>query len=257
MKESPTMKAMPTSGPAASYLSIMDALVQDLGSLEFSDPVTHIYNPLVYARTGFDRFVKRYGKSTKEVILVGMNPGPFGMAQTGVPFGDVEMVKGWLGIYADVDQPATVHPKRPIAGYRCPRGEVSGKRLWGWAGSRWQTADAFFESFFVINYCPLVFMEASGRNRTPDRLPVSEKRRLFYLCDMALRRSIAVYRPRWVVGIGGFAERRAREALAGYDLRIGRITHPSPANPVANRGWAQRIEVELAQLGIELPPDEP
>jgi single-strand selective monofunctional uracil DNA glycosylase len=239
-------------GVSKTIASITDDLITRLGPMTFSDPVTHIYNPLVYARNGYDQYVSRFGNSSKAAIWVGMNPGPFGMVQTGIPFGDVEMVKHWMGIEASISPPADGHPKRPVLGFSCPRKEVSGRRLWGWARQRYEHPEAFFKQFFVINYCPLVFMEASGRNRTPDKLPAAEKKRLFQICDRALRQTIAVYGPRWVIGIGGFAEKRVREALSGLNPRIGRITHPSPANPRANQGWGQIMESELAAMGIDL-----
>jgi single-strand selective monofunctional uracil DNA glycosylase len=242
--------------PALQIAATTDALVARLRPLTFGAPVTHVYNPLEYARNGYDRYVARFGQTAKQVVLIGMNPGPFGMAQTGVPFGDVEMVKDWMNIDAVIAQPADPHPKRPIAGFACPRGEVSGRRLWGWARQRYGAPEAFFERFFVLNYCPLVFMEAGGRNRTPDKLPASEKKVLFRICDWALRQSIAALQPQWVVGVGAFVAQRAGEALKGLDLSIGRITHPSPANPIANRGWAQRVEAELAAMGIDLPKNE-
>jgi single-strand selective monofunctional uracil DNA glycosylase len=104
----------------------------------------------------------------------------------------------------------------------------------------------------VANYCPLAFMEASGRNRTPDKLPKSEKIPLFELCDQALYLTVERLRPRFVIGIGGFAAQRVASALNGMDVTVGRITHPSPANPKANRGWARCIESELEQIGIRL-----
>ena len=244
------------NGLTAAIAAVTDDLVTRLRSLTFSAPVTHTYNPLVYARSGYDRYVTRFGGTTRQVVFVGMNPGPFGMAQTGVPFGDVEMVKGWMGIDAAVAQPADSHPKRPVSGFACTRGEVSGRRLWGWAKQRYGNPDAFFKQFFVLNYCPLVFMEESGRNRTPDKLPTVEKKRLFRICDQAFRKSIDIFQPQWVVGIGGFAEKRAQDALNDMGLNIGRITHPSPANPKANRGWAPLVESELAAMGIDLPDEK-
>lgn len=232
--------------------AIADELVSSLQPLTFSDPVTHIYNPLVYARAGYDQYLQRFGMGAKHVLLLGMNPGPFGMAQTGVPFGDVEMVTDWMGIAATVAQPITPHPKRPVDGFSCRRREVSGRRLWEWARMRFGSPEAFFERFFVVNYCPLIFMESSGRNRTPDRLPVAEKKALFQICDQALRRMVDIYRPRWVIGIGGFSEKMAVSALAGMDVNVGRIMHPSPANPKANRGWAPIVEAEMKSLGIDL-----
>ena len=243
-------------GPAARIAAITDDLVANVRRLTFSAPVTHTYHPLVYARRGYDRYVARYGDTVKAVILVGMNPGPFGMAQTGVPFGDVEMVNGWMGIGARIAQPSDVHPKRPISGFSCTRREVSGQRMWGWAKRRYGAPENFFKQFFVLNYCPLVFMEASGRNRTPDKLQAIEKKRLFNICDTALQRSIDVFKPEWVIGIGGFAEKRIEDALKGRRLKTGRLTHPSPANPRANQGWALHVESELAAMGIGLPDEK-
>ena len=240
--------------PAVRMATITDDLVSRLHAMNFSDPVSHVYNPLIYARIGYDQYVYRYGNTRKRVLFVGMNPGPFGMAQTGVPFGDVEMVKQWMGIDETVGQPDTIHPKRPVDGFACRRREVSGRRLWEWARQRFGPADAFFSHCLVLNYCPLVFMEVSGRNRTPNRLPAVERRALFQICDRALRRTVANYQPEWVVGVGGFAAQRSAEALAGINVPVGRILHPSPANPRANRGWSVAVEQELAALGIALPP---
>ena len=231
-----------------------DDLVAALRPLRFSAPVTHVYDPLEYARAPWDRYVQRWGQPPREVLLLGMNPGPFGMAQTGVPFGDVGMVRDWLGIEAPVGKPPHEHPKRPIAGFACGRGEVSGARLWGFFRDTFGTPERFFARFFVANYCPLVFMEESGRNLTPDKLPPAERAPLFAACDEALRRIVDELKPRLVVGVGGFAEKRAREALAGRDVRIGCILHPSPANPQANRGWGEAVRKSFAGLGVELPP---
>ena len=236
-----------------SVAAITDDLVAGVQQLRFAPPVTHVYNPLTYARSGFDQYVCKYGNRPKRVIFVGMNPGPFGMAQTGVPFGDVDMVTRYLDIAAPIGDPLKTHPKRPIAGFACTRGEVSGRRLWGWAQHRFGPPTAFFQHFFVLNYCPLVFMEVSGRNRTPDKLQKMERHALFAECDRALRRSVDVYQPGWVVGIGAFAHQRAAVALKGMDVEFGRITHPSPANPKANQGWQQRVEAELAAMGIAVP----
>ena len=244
------------TGPAPAIVdrikTITDDLVAQVQAQTFAAPVSHVYNPLVYARMGYDRYLTRFGSTLKRTLLVGMNPGPFGMAQTGVPFGDVEMVREWMGISGPVGQPAHPHPKRPVEGFDCRRREVSGRRLWHWAAQRFGTPQAFFERFFVINYCPLVFMEEGGRNRTPEKLPAGERQRLFQVCDQALAQTIDVFQPRWVVGVGAFAARRAKAAAAAMNVGVGQITHPSPANPRANRGWAQRVTAELQVIGVDL-----
>jgi single-strand selective monofunctional uracil DNA glycosylase len=174
------------------------------------------------------------------------------MAQTGVPFGDVTAVRDWLGIEAPIGQPGSVHPKRPVEGFACSRSEVSGRRLWGWARDTFNTPERFFSRFFVANYCPLLFIEDSGRNRTPNNLRAAERKPLLAACDRALRRTVEWIRPHYVVGIGQFAADRARDVLSGRNMTIGRITHPSPANPKANRGWNSLIMQELSGLGIKI-----
>jgi single-strand selective monofunctional uracil DNA glycosylase len=232
---------------------IFDDLLDDLEKLRFRPPVTHIYNPLAYARRPFSRYISRFGSPPKEVLLMGMNPGPWGMAQTGIPFGEIHYVTQWLKIFAAVDVPSAVHPKRPVQGYLCPRSEVSGRRLWGWAQARFKTPQRFFKRFWVANYCPLMFLETSGRNRTPDKIPVRERRALLAACDRALKRVVSHLSPRYVIGIGNFAAARVESALAEVDdVQVGKITHPSPANPKANKGWAPLIEGELRALGIIL-----
>ena len=236
-----------------SLQDIVDDLLEDLKTLRFSDPITHVYNPLEYARVSYDRYLARYANGHKEIVLLGMNPGPWGMAQTGIPFGEVNLVKEWLRIETHVDVPEEVHPKRPVRGFMCHRSEVSGKRLWGWARERFGTPEQFFKRFFVLNYCPLMFLEESGRNRTPNTIKNVELRPLLNACDRALLKIIQWLQPRYVLGVGVFAEQRALAALAGTDISIGRITHPSPANPKANRGWSILVENEIRALGIELP----
>ncbi len=236
--------------------SIARQLSAEVAPLVFGPPVTHVYNPLEYAWDLHRSYLAKWGEGAGRVILVGMNPGPFGMSQTGVPFGDVPMVRDWMKLQGQVERPPSEHPKRPVLGLEFPRSEVSGTRLWGWARDRFGTTEGFFARFFVLNYCPLVFLEASGRNRTPDKLPAAERRPLFAACDHALRRSVEALRPRAVFGVGRFAEGRAQQALDGLEIPIGTILHPSPASPLANRGWAEQAEKQLRQQGIDLPGPE-
>jgi single-strand selective monofunctional uracil DNA glycosylase len=229
--------------------AIAAALRDAVQTLHFAPPVTHVYHPLAYAWPAHTAYLTRYARPC-EILLVGMNPGPFGMAQTGIPFGDVSMVRDWLGITAPVQRPPNQHPKRPITGFDCPRGEVSGRRLWGWARTRFQTPERFFARFFVHNYCPAAFMDHEGRNLTPDKLPATERAALHAPCDHALRNLVALLNPRCVIGIGHYAETRIHAALADTPIHIGRVPHPSPASPAANRGWDQAMDAALAALGI-------
>jgi len=218
--------------------------------LSFGEPTTHVYNPLRYARAPHEQFIRKHGNSPKKVVFMGMNPGPFGMAQTGVPFGEIDHVRDWVGVQAEVKKPQPEHPKRPIDGFACIRSEVSGRRLWGAFKERFGPAEAFFADHFIVNYCPLVFMEASGKNRTPDKMPATETEALYAACDRHLRELVEVLRPEWLIGVGAFAEGRAKQALADVDIKFARILHPSPASPAANRGWAEQATRQLVDLGI-------
>jgi single-strand selective monofunctional uracil DNA glycosylase len=225
-------------------------LRREVAPLRFGAPVTHVYNPLEYAAACHEAYIDAYAADTKRVVFLGMNPGPYGMAQTGVPFGEVALVRDWLGIEGRVERPAHEHPKRPVLGFACERSEVSGRRLWGTIAEHFGSPKRFFAGHYVANYCPLVFMEESGRNRTPDKLAAAEREALYAACDEHLRRLVSILEPRWLIGIGAFATRRAELALAGDGPEIGTVLHPSPANPRANRDWAGEARRQLDELGI-------
>ena len=236
------------SDTSGALITAARKLSQAVDGLNFSSPVTHTYNPLDYAWAPYEHYLRRFGKNRKRVVFLGMNPGPFGMVQCGIPFGEIAAARDWMGIDAPVGKPAHENPKRPVEGFACTRSEVSGKRLWGLFQARFGSAEAFFAQHFVANYCPLAFFEG-GRNLTPDKLPSSETGRLYAACDEHLRTLVSILQPDWVIGIGGFAEARATEALRNETVHIGRILHPSPASPAANRGWAEAARRQLVELG--------
>jgi single-strand selective monofunctional uracil DNA glycosylase len=232
---------------AEALVAAAGSLRDAAGRLRFSPPVAVVYNPLEYAWAAHEAYLRAYGHCRKRVVFLGMNPGPFGMAQTGVPFGEIAAVKNWLKINAPVAQPKTVHPKRPIAGFGCAKSEVSGRRLWGLFAQRYPEASDFFAEHFVANYCPLVFMEEGGRNLTPDKLRREESERLEAVCGAHLAEVVRILEPEWLVGVGQFAAERARR-LNGP--KVVCVAHPSPANPAANRGWAELVLKELIKAGV-------
>jgi len=258
--------ATAATGAAASpiaerLLAAAGELSGALAALRFAPPIAHVYDPLQYAWAPYAAYVNRYGATRKRVVLLGMNPGPFGMMQTGVPFGEVAAVHDWMGISAPVQVPQLQHAKRPISGFACLRSEVSGRRLWGWAALRFGSAEAFFRDWFVLNYCPLVFLEASGRNFTPDKLPAAERRAVEDACSHHLAAALMALEPEWVIGVGAFAERCLRgvleservESAFARKVKVAQILHPSPASPAANRGWSEAVDRTLAQLGLSVP----
>jgi single-strand selective monofunctional uracil DNA glycosylase len=240
--------------PVQALIRAAERLNRCLAELSFRDPVAYIYNPLEYAFNAYRRYLERFaGDGGKRVLLLGMNPGPWGMAQTGVPFGEIKAVRSWMGIEEEIGHPATEHPRRPVLGFATTRSEVSGRRLWGLIRERFGTAEGFFQEHFVGNYCPLLFLDSGGKNITPDKLRSRDRESLYRCCDEHLRTTIRILDPQWLIGIGRFTERRLRAVNGepdGERRRVAAILHPSPASPAANRDWAGRIAGRLESLGI-------
>ena len=229
---SPSVRKSPAEAP---LVAISRRVARRAAARDYAPPAAYVYNPVEYAREAHEQYLTRFGVAPGRVLLMGMNPGPWGMAQTGVPFGDIESVRQWMGIEGVVKQPRAMHPRVPIMGFACHRREGSGKRLWGWAAGR-GSADLFFRRFFVWNYAPLCFLAEGGANLTPEKLCREDREHLIEVCNQGLREVIEALRPRLLVGIGNFAATRLRE-VAGEEAEILRLLHPSPANPRANREW--------------------
>lgn len=223
-------------------------------ALPFSAPVAYTYNPLSYAWAGHEAYIRRFATGKKDVLYLGMNPGPFGMAQTGVPFGEIPAVTLWMGITAPIGCPPATHPKRPIQGFNCPRSEVSGRRLWGLFEELYGTAEAFFAYSYVANYCPLIWMSESGANITPTQLPKEQMQQIDAACQRHLVRLIDILQPRYLIGVGAYALKQlqiAAKAFPNQAFTLGTILHPSPASPVANKNWPALPMQQLKEL---LPP---
>ncbi len=198
--------------------------------------------------------MRRFASGQKRVLFLGMNPGPWGMAQTGVPFGEVNAARDWMGIRSRaIGKPRGEHPQRIISGFDCPRSEVSGARLWGMFARRFPSAEDFFARHIVLNYCPLLFLRAEDSrcaNITPDKLPASERAPLFAECDRFLQAAAREMRPQFFVGVGAFAGNRLHDLFGKSGAKVGHILHPSPASPAANRGFAAAAEKQLTDMGV-------
>ena len=238
--------------PTGQLLPAAVDLRQEAAAVAFAPPVAWVYNPLEYAWESHSVYLSQWGTAPKRVVFLGMNPGPWGMTQTGVPFGEIEAVRDWLGISTAVATPARTHPRLAVTGFACHRSEVSGRRLWGLFRDRFTTPAAFFAEHFVANYCPLLLLDAAGSNLTPDKLPANaaSTKELLAACDRHLQQMVAILKPQWVIGVGRFAAAAAERALAGSGVETGQVLHPSPASPAANRGWAEAATAQLQRLPI-------
>lgn len=243
-------------GTSDQAVAAAHAAREALRRLSFPAPADYVYNPLDYAWDAHRAYLERHAAAgPRATLFLGMNPGPFGMAQTGVPFGEVAVVREWLGIDMAVGRPPREHPGKPVVGFGCGRSEVSGRRLWGLFRERFGKPDAFFAGHTVHNYCPLLFLQdtKAGRNVTPEELPSESMRPVEAACDRLLRDLVGILSVRTVVGVGGYAEARARQALDGMDVRFAKVLHPSPASPAANRGWSEAATRELVGQGVWAP----
>jgi single-strand selective monofunctional uracil DNA glycosylase len=235
---------------ADDLVRVMSRLKRRLKRLRFGAPAAYVYSPLDYAWPVARAYFERWGGGPKEVLFVGMNPGPFGMGQTGVPFGEVAAVRDYLGLEGEIVPPRRFHEKRPVLGFGCTRSEVSGQRLWGAFAKRYPNADDLFARAFVLNYCPLLFVGETGANVTPDKLARADRQRLEAICDEALADAVRVLTPARVVGVGNYAAKRA--ALVTGEDAVVTMPHPSPASPAANRGWEDAARKALTGAGLSI-----
>lgn len=251
-----TVKKIATGGSAPalvkSLIRAAKKLRDEVDQLRFAEPVTHVYNPLRYAWKSHQAYLSLVEGHSPHTLFLGMNPGPWGMAQTGVPFGEIASVRDWMGIEKPVGSPPFEHPKRMIEGFACERSEVSGRRLWGLFSETYRTPEAFFAEHFVVNYCPLVFMESSGKNRTPDKLNPDERESLGLACDKHLASVIKAMQPKRVIGVGAYAEKCLDRVIKEHEISVDvhRILHPSPASPAANKDWAGKVTGQLKDAGV-------
>ncbi len=231
----------------SASIELSDKLEKVIQSKNFPSEI-FAYNPLDYARVPFFSYIDEYANPSVDALFLGMNPGPNGMMQTGIPFGDITYVKNYLDISSGVVKPKKEHPKRPILGFDCPKPEVSGTRLWSFFQSQFPKPESFFKKFFVLNYCPLGFLSTTGANVTPDKLPLECRKKIETLCDDFLLKCVPIFEPQSLVGIGGYATKVFVRLFP--ETQKHTLLHPSPASPAANRGWSNVAAKQLKEAGL-------
>ena len=209
------------------------------------------YNPLNYAWDAHEAYLRKMGGGGARTVILGMNPGPHGMGQMGIPFAATSVVRDLLGITGiPVDQPEVVDSRRPVVGLEYPREEVSGTRLWGLLAEYYGDVGAIASSVFLVNHCPLMlFSGPRATNITPDKVAGPTAQVLLERCDQHLREVVSALNADRVIGVGKFAESRARSALDDGTIEVVGCWHPSPASPLANRNggadWRANVRAVL------------
>ena len=216
-------------------------------SLVKEGSVDAVYNPQAYAWEPHRAYLELASGGGAKTLLLGMNPGPHGMGQMGIPFAATSVVRELLKITnLEVGQPRNPHPKRPISGLDWPKEEVSGTRLWGLLANEYGSAESIFKSVFLLNHCPLMlFSGERATNITPDKITGPTTKALLERCDEHLREVVDIMQIERVIGVGRYSEKRALNALSGIDISVTTCWHPSPASPLANRNkgedWKKNV----------------
>ena len=231
---------------AAKLLS--DKCTKQIPKLLKHKDVAHVTNPLDYAWELHEQFITKWAGCGAKTLLLGMNPGPYGMAQTGVPFGATKMATDVLGMEpVELQTPSGAHPKRPIQGPSMERQEVSGTRFWTFMVEHFGSIELTFSNIFVVNHCPLLILGETGRNITPVDIPKSIINPILDLCDQHLKSVVDIMGIERIVGVGNYAKKRAKTIVP--ELDIDAMWHPSPASPLANRNggadWRANVASKL------------
>ena len=205
------------------------------------------YNPLNYAWNVHEEYLRRMGGLGAKTVVLGMNPGPHGMGQMGIPFAATSVVRDLLGISGiPVNQPNTPDERRPVIGLDYHKEEVSGTRLWGLLSEQYGDAESIASRVFLVNHCPLMlFSGPRATNITPDKIGGGTAKALIERCDEHLSQVVEILEANRVIGVGKFAESRARDALKEQSVEVTGCWHPSPASPLANRNggadWRENV----------------
>lgn len=220
-----------------ALIDLTEEFNKKLNELQF-DFDGFVYNPLNYASLLHNQFLNR-NTNTIDNLFMGMNPGPFGMAQNGVPFGATSKVKDFLKINGSVDLVLDAHPKLPIVGLEMKREEESGKRFWSVMEEIYGNCEEFFKHSFATNYCPLAFIDkgSTAKNITPDKLSKQDQKKIELVCDEFLEKQINILKPKRIIAIGRYSEKMA---LKNKDkIEVLYLFHPSPANPKGFSYWKE------------------
>lgn len=182
-----------------------------------------------------------------------MNPGPFGMCQTGVPFGDPKCVKEFLQIEGVVNKPEIECPFREILGFNSSRREQSGERLWRFFQSICHTPEFFFKNAFLFNFCPIALMKGNGCNVTPGEIKdIKVRKSLEVLCEDWYLKVIRLLQPEYLIAIGRYIHKKTKDVFKANhidNIKILYMPHPSP-RAVNNTNWHEKAQTFLDENNL-------
>ncbi len=228
-----------------------------------------IWNPGLYGETWHARFRRLYRPGQHPLVVFGLNPGPYGMAQTGIPFTDIRRLVSALpdlaaelrGRGERVEPPGLAPPGlRP---YLSRSFESSAVRVYRFLKKGWGGAERGWTEVVVANPCTLLFIDpAEGKNRTPAdlaraaRLRGSGRDQVRELVESFGRirircavESIEALSPRGAILLGKDVQAALGPALRRIlgEARVIPWEHPARAVP---ESWASGLLSALRRRGL-------
>jgi single-strand selective monofunctional uracil DNA glycosylase len=226
-----------------------------------------VLNPGRYGERWHARFRRAYPMSPRPLLVFGLNPGPYGMAQTGVPFTDLKRLESALpGLWKDlvasgepVTRPGLAPPS--LARHLTRTFESSSVRVYRFLERAYGRPELALREVVFVNPCPLLFIDPeTGANRTPADLPRALRARkaaeLVHAFE-ELRRAtvleaVAELEPRGAILLGRDVAAAVGEALrAALGARsVVEWEHPARAVPET---WSRGLADELRKRGLLRP----
>ena len=207
-----------------------------------------VWNPQLYGLPLYRRFATEHLPTSRgAIVALGLNPGKYGMSQTGIPFTDVtRAARVGIAIEPPGLAPASLRPF--LKSYRVERSSASVYNLldalWGGPAEGWRR-------LWAVAPCGLLFLEPDGTNVTPADARLARRDDVRELRLRVIRESVEAARPRGVLLLGQDVARVAADALGDVETLV--VDHPVARGPgrrgpawwagvvaqaVRARGWA-------------------
>jgi single-strand selective monofunctional uracil DNA glycosylase len=215
-----------------------------------------VLDPSRYGERWHAPFRRLYPPRARPLLVFGLNPGPYGMAQTGIPFTDLKrLAQGLPRLAAELARsgerlslpglaPSSLQP------FLTRTFESSSVRVHRFLRLAHGSAERAFREVVFVNPCPLLFIDrALGENRTPADLPRALRAGVDEARVEVVSVAVARLRARGAIVLG-------RDAAAALSVplraRLGERAvveweHPARAVPDI---WARGLLAALRRRGL-------
>jgi len=208
-----------------------------------------VWNPALYALDIYQEYLTKFPPEPGAILALGLNPGPYGMAQTGIPFTDCRTASGALGMEMTIPGKA---PDDLISRLKKANGkwrgtyERSSLGMYRFLILAWGDIKTAYRNWFVGNPCPLLFLDPERWNVTPADPRLRRMKEVGELRQRAVIGFSEILNPRGIVCFGKDVAKAVGEVAirqVGPD-RVVFYEHPARAVP---EKWAAGLLQELTQ----------